>query len=211
MDNYYGKYAIGKPTSKEEVGRLLGADNIIGDVYKVITELKNGIYQAKVVNRFGNIPAVFNDEVSRELALNEAKSFKTYAILTCVGFTQTEGDGEYWAEFAIISFPESEIEKFSVYVNEISKAVKNHKRPEIDLEANEVNQILENEGHFVSNVTHPKIEKKKGQVILKSQVKLSDKLIEEGRNRNPGCFIFGWLFLLAVVGLIVLVFMKVFS
>ena len=209
MDNYYGTYAIGTPTSKEEAGRLLGADNIIGDVYKVVCNINDGNHEAKVVNRFGNSPAVFDAQVSRELALNEAKGFRTYAILTCVGFTQNEGDGDYWAEFAVVSFPKGEIETFSVYVDEVSQAIINHKRPEVDLSADEVQQIILNEGHFVSNTTHPKLEKKKGQVILKSQVKLSDKLVEQGRKKNPGCYIFGWLFLLAFVALIVLLIMKV--
>ena len=209
MDTYYATYAIAKPTSKEEAGRLLGADNIIGDVYKVVTKIKGGSHEAKVVNRFGNTPAVFDADVSRQLALNDAKGFKTYAVLTCVGFTQTEGDGDYWAEFAVVSFPESELETFSVYVDEVSQAVKNNKRPEVDLAADEVQQIIENRGHFISNTTHPKLEKKKGQVILKSQVKLSDKLVEQGRKKNPGCYIFGWLFLLAFIALIVMVIMKV--
>ena len=209
MDNYYGKYAISKPTSKEEAGRLLGADNIIGDVYKVVCSINNGNHEAKVVNRFGNIPAVFDEGVSRELALNDAKGFRTYAVLTCVGFTQTKGDGDYWAEFAVVSFPKSDIKTFSVYVEEVSQAVKNHRRPEVDLGIDEVQQIIVNDGHFVSNTTHPKLEKKKGQVILKSQVKLSDKLVEQGRKKNPGCYIFGWLFLLVFIALIMLVVMKV--
>ena len=209
MDNYYATYAIAKPTSKEEAGRLLGADNIIGDVYKVVCEIKGGKNVAKVVNRFGNTPAVFNEEVSRQLALNDAKGFRTYAVLTCVGFTQDESEGNYWAEFAIVSFPDSELETFSVYVDEVSQAVKDHRRPEVNLGSEEVKKVIENKGRYVSTSTHPKLEKKKGQVILKSQVKLSDKLVEQGRKKNPGCYIFGWLFLLAVVALIVLIIMKV--
>ena len=208
MDNYYGTYAIGKSTSKEEAGRLLGADNIIGDVYKVECDIIDGKHEARVINRFGDAPVVFNYRVSRELSLNKSKGFKTYAILTCVGFTQNEGDGNYWAEFAIISFPECHLEIFAVYVDEVSKAVKNNRRPEVELSAEDVQQIISSKGKFVPNKVHSKIEKKKGQVILKSQVKLSDKLIEQGRQKNPGCYIFGWGFLLFLIVLIVFLIKK---
>lgn len=209
MDNYYAKYVIGTTTSKEEAGKLLGADNIIGDVYKVVTKLNESDHIAKVVNRFGDSPIKFDYCVSKEIALNEAKGFQTYAILTTVGFLQKEGEGDYFAEFIIISFPKSELNIFSVYVDEISSAVKKHQRPEVDLRASEVEEIIINKGHFISKKSHPRLEKKKGQVILKSQVRLSDKLVEQGRKKNPGCYIFGWLFLLATVALVVLLIMKV--
>lgn len=211
MDNYFGTYAIGKATSKEEAGKLLGADNIIGDVYKVGTKLSDGKHVARVINRFGNSPVDFCEDISREIALCEAKGFITYAILTCVGFTQIKNDGEYWSEFIIISFPEKDLDIFSVYVENLSNEVKNYKRPEVDLKAEEVEEIIKNKGNYVSLTQQPKLDKIKGQVILKSRVKLSEKLIEQGRKKNPGCYIFGWLFLLAAVALIILIIKAIFK
>lgn len=211
MDTYFGTYAIGKPTTKEEAGRLLGADNIIGDIYKIVTEMNDGKHVAKVLNRFGNTPCKFDEEISKQLSLNEAKGFRSYVILTCVGFTQREGEGEHWAEFAIISFPDSEIDTWSVFVDEVSKAIKNDKRPEIDLSLEDVQNIIDRKGHFVPTTQHPKIEKKRGRIILKSRVKFTDKMIEHGRNKNPGCYILGWVFLLAVVALIVFLIKRIFN
>ena len=211
MDNYYGTYAIGKATSKEEAGKLLGADNVIGDVYKVETRLTDGKHVARVINRFGNSPVEFSEGISREIALCETKGFVTYAILTCVGFTQIKNDGEYWAEFIIISFPKKDLDIFSVYVDNLSKEVKDYKRPEVDLKAEEVEEIIKNKGDYISLTQHSKIDKIKGQVILKSRVKLSEKLIEQGRKKNPGCYIFGWLFLLVVIALIILIVKAIFK
>lgn len=211
MDTYFGTYTIGKPTTEEEAGRLLGADNIIGDIYKIVTEMKDGKHVAKVLNRFGNTPCQFNEEVSKQLSLNEAKGFRNYAILTCVGFTQNEQEGEHWAEFAVISFPESEIETWSVFVDEVSKAVKNDRRPEVDLSLDDVLNVISQKGHFVPTSQHPKIEKKRGRIILKSRVKLTDKMIEQGRNKNPGCYVLGWVFLLAAVALIVFLIKRIFN
>ena len=211
LDNYFGTYAIGKPTTKEEAGRLLGADNIIGDIYKIVTDMKDGKHLARVVNRFGNTPCYFNNEFSKQLSLNEAKGFRNYAILTCVGFTQNEKEGEHWAEFAIISFPENEIRTWSVFVDEVSKEVKKDRRPEVDLSIEDVQTVIQNKGHFLPTSQHPKIEKKRGQIILKSRVKLTDMMIEQGRKKNPGCYIVGWMFLLGTVALIVLMIKNIFN
>ena len=45
--------------------------------------------------------------------------------------------------------------------------------------------------------------REKGTVILKSRQKVSEKLIEQGRQKNIGCYIVSWLFLLGVVALLV--------
>ena len=210
-EDYLGKYVIAKPTSKEEAGKLLGSDNIIGDVYKVVNALEGTTHTSKVLNRFKDSPAFFDEDISRELSLNEAKGMITYAILTCVGFTQIGNDGDYWAEFIVISFPKKDIDIFSVYIDEVSKAIKNNKRPKVDLSQAEIKEVINNEGKYISSSKHPQIEKKKGQVVLKSRVKLTDKMVEEGRKRNPGCFIFGWLFLLLFVTFLVFVSMKIFN
>ena len=173
--------------------------------------MKDGKHLARVVNRFGNTPCYFNKEVSKQLSLNEAKGFRNYAILTCVGFTQNKKEGEHWAEFAIISFPEIEIKTWSVFVDEVSKAVKKDRRPEVHLSLTDVQNIINNKGCFVPAAQHPKIEKKRGQIILKSRVKLTDRLIEQWRKKNPGCYIVGWMFLLGTVALIVLMIKNIFN
>lgn len=211
MDNYFATYTIATPSLKEEAGKLLGADNIIGDIYKVTTKIQGTRHVAKAVNRFSDSPVQFNEEISKKLSLNEAKDMITYAILTCVGFTQKGNDGNYWAEFILVSFLKKEIETFSVYVDELSKAIKNNKRPKVDLSSNEVEQIIINKGKYISSSKEPQIEKKNGQVILKSRVKLSDTLIEQGRKKNPGCYIFGWVFLLGFIALLIYILKTIFN
>ncbi len=205
MENYYATYTIATPTSKEEAGKLLSADNIIGDVYKVVTEISGTKHEAKAVNRFGDSPVQFNQEVSKELSLNEIKGMMTYAILTCVGFIQEEKDGNYWAEFIVISFPKNQLNIFVNYVDEISKAIKKNRRPNVNLSQSEITEVINNNGKYISSSKQPQIKKAKGQVILKSRVRLTDSLVEQGRKKNPGCYIFGWLFLLGFIALLIFI------
>lgn len=211
MDNYYGKYVVGLPTSSEEAAKLMNADNVIGDIYKIKCEMKDGQHRAVVINRFGDSPCYFKPTLSRELALNEAKGFITYAILTIVGFTTSDTGENYWAEFALISYPKFNQETFSIFIKEVSKAIKSDKRVEVDLTKDQLDLVIKNNGHFVPTTIHPKPKKKRGQVILKSRVKLTDKMVEQGRKKNPGCYVLGWVFLLAVVALFVLLVKTIFN
>lgn len=210
MDNYFGKYVRGFAVNSEQAAKLMNADNIIGDIYKVKCEMVNGKHRAVVLNRFGETPVFFDSETSREIAINQAKGFLTYAILTLVGFTTKHSEEEedssenYWAEFAVISFPDLEKEAFTRFVEIISKSVKKNRRPEVALSEEDIKKVISSNGDFLPVATHPKPEKVKGQVLMKSRVSLTEMMVEEGRKKNPGCYIFGWLFLLVFVALFIL-------
>lgn len=209
MDNYFGKYAIATPASKEEAAKLLNSDNVIGDIYDVICTQEDG-HRAYVLNRFNDKPAYFNKDDSRTLAVNEAAGMVSKAILTLVGFTEGAGnETNYWAQFALISYPKSKEEIYKNYVAKVSDSIKHDRRPEVALSAAEVRELEDANGHWRSDKVVPLPEKKKGTAFIKTHVSLSDKMVEEGRKNNPGCYIFGWAGLLAVVGLFVLLIAKI--
>ena len=75
-------------------------------------------------------------------------------------------------------------------------------RPEVDLGEQGVKQILESNGTWSPAKTVPLPTKKPGTVIMKGRRKMSEKLIEQGRKGNKGCYVVSWVFILAVVALV---------
>ena len=66
-------------------------------------------------------------------------------------------------------------------------------RPEVDLGEQGVKQILESNGTWSPAKTVPLPTKKPGTVIMKGRRKMSEKLIEQGRKGNKGCYVVSWV------------------
>lgn len=206
VDIFYGKYVIGKATSKISGGELLSADNIIGDVYDIVCEYNNGIYITYARNRFNKKPCYFDEDVSRETYILKNKGFRLFAILTLVGFTYSddEENSNYWAEFALIGFKESDNDIFLPFVeaftNEIDKGV----RPTLDFSNENIKEIQDG-NYSVLNSKQPLPKKEKGTVFMKTHRKISEKFIEMGRKKKLGCYLVSILFLFVIVIVVFLI------
>lgn len=205
IDNFYGKYVIAQAISTNAGGELLSADNVIGDVYDIRCEIENGEYKAYTQNRFGKSPCCFNSDVSRETYLLKNKGYRLFAILTLVGFTYSDNQKEsnYWGEFAIICFNKVDSEIFLPFIDAFTKEIDKGNRPTLDLSKENYKQIKEGDYSVLSNrVSLPK--KNKGTVFMKTHRKISEKLIELGREKNFGCYIVSICFLFVLVFVIIL-------
>lgn len=206
IDNFYGKYVIAKATSKNSGGELLSADNIVGDVYDIVCEYENGVYKAFIRNRFNQTPCYFNEDVSRETYILKNKGFRLFAILTLVGFTYSDDkdNSNYWAEFAVIGFKESDNDVFlpfiEAFTNEIDKGI----RPTLDLTNENIKEIQVGDFSVLSN-REPLPKKEKGTVFMKTHRKISEKFIEMGRNKKLGCYLVSILFLFVIVIVVFLI------
>lgn len=199
MNNYYGKYKIAYPFDSNSAAKLISADNIIGDIYKVTIDRKDDSHLAYVTNRFKQTPAYFDEETSRELAIAKAKDMNIYAILSIVGFSESENKSQYWAEFAIIGFPKSKKDCFDSFVLNLASSIKNGKRLNIELSDNDFEKVLKTNGDYLPTTKFPFPDKRQGTVFLKKSISLKEKLIEQARNKNIGCSIVGWIFLLLII------------
>lgn len=212
MDNYFGTYAIATPSSKDEAAKLINSDNVIGDIYDVVCETVDGQHRAYVLNRFNDKPCYFKKELSRTLAVNEASGLETKAFLTLVGFTEgVNEETNYWAQFAIISYPKAKVEIYKKFCEVISDSLKHNRRPDVDLNAKEVETLEAANGDWRPDKVVPLPEKKKGTAFIKTRVSLTDQMVEQGRKNNPGCYIFGWGFMLLIIALFVFLTAKVFG
>ena len=202
MEHYFGTYRAFETTSKKDAAVLLGADNIVGDVYDIELELQDGTHKAWLVNRFNQKVAFFDPNFSRQLSIQRAGGHTLKAVLSFVAFTESTG---YWGEMAVICYSPQHEAAFTRFIENVGKKMGEGKRLRVDLGAEAVRRVIESDGAWVPEQTVP-LPKKKGTVIVKDSRSMNDKLIEQGRKGNVGCYALSWAFIIAVVaGVIFLV------
>ena len=204
QDQFFGTYYQFETASKKDAGLLLGADNLVGDVYDIVFKKDNNTTTAWLHNRFGQEVGFFDQEKSRELSLLSAKDWQVKAILSFVAFTESPQPGFYWGECAIIAWSYSINEPMQKFIEKTAKRIGEGVRPNLDFGKQGIQQIVESDGTWQPSKTIPLPAKKPGTVIMKSHLKLSEKMIEQGRKGNKGCYVISWAFLLALVALVVI-------
>ena len=200
-ERYFGTYARFDTKSKKDAAALLGADNLVGDTFDIEFHTEGGASIAWMKNRFGALIGFFDPAFSRQLSILEARGWKLQAILSFVAFTDRPEPGHYWGQAALIGFDPSLEQAFDPFVSAVSKRLMEGIQPEIDLGEQGVDQIVESQGAWQPKKTVPLPKKENGTVIMKSRRKFSEKLIEQGRKGNKGCYAVSWIFLLLLVAL----------
>lgn len=199
MERYFGSYQKIEPSSKKEGTLLLSADNIIGDSYEIIFD--GDLAWAK--NRFGARVGHFTIDFSRQLRVLNARGWKFIALLSLVALAQEPEPGTYWAEMAVLCLEpqyESSITEFS---KNISSMLAEGIRPEINLGEQAISKVIESNGTWKPDMRSSRPKSENGTVIMKSQRKMSESLIEKGRAGNIGCYIVSIAFIIVVIGEII--------
>lgn len=202
VSDYFGRYADFQTASKKEAGQLLGADNMIGDVLSIHCGMEQGEHRAWLENRFGQRIGFFDAAFSRELSLVAARGLQMRAVLSFIAFTDHPDDGYYWGQVALVCYPEAQEKAFEAFIAQVSKRMGDNVRTAVDLGPEAVDRIIESEGSWIPSQTIPMPAKEKGTAIIKNRRSMTDKLIETGRSGNKGCFIASWIFLLALVAVL---------
>lgn len=211
MADYFGKYLRFYTVSKKEAGLLLSADNMIGDVDRIDLRMEEGKHVAWLVNRFDKEIGYFDAHDSRELALVKANGAELRAILAFVAFTESADDGQYWGEAAVIGVDPMDSGSFETFVGNVSDKMASGVRIQVDLGKDGVRNVVDSNGNWLPKQIVPLPENEKGTAILKKQRRVTDRLIEQGRAGNKGCYIASWALMLATVALIVYAIVAVFN
>lgn len=207
----------------------MSADNLIGDCYDIQIELTDGTHRAWLVNRFEQRIGCFNSDFSRKLSLLSANGLTLKALLSLVLYTEdrsendegTKTGGEhaasaaeyqnvsretsgYWGEMAVICFRQSDSNAFENFLRGISGKLQEGVRPRIDFDSTGFDRIIQSSGTWLPEQNAAKFTTQKGTVIMKSHRTLSDKLIEQGRQGNRGCYAISWAFIAIVLALVIL-------
>lgn len=203
MPKYFGEYADFETTSKKDSGLLIGADNMVGDVYDIKVEIKDGVHVGWLDNRFDQRIGYLDPDTSRQISLMAADGMVCKAILSFVAFTSVPDEGHYWGQVGIICYNPAYAAEFETFIKGVSEKISEDIRPKLDFESEGVNKIIESGGTWIPSQTISLPDTNKQMSIIKRKRKISDKMIEQGRAGNKGCYVVSWIFLLAVVALIV--------
>lgn len=196
---YFGTYARFDTASKKDAAVLLGADNLVGDVFDIEFVTEDGVRTAWMKNRFGAMVGFFEPGTSRDLSLCEARGFRMQALLSFIAYSESPEPGEYWGEAAIICYDPEDAEAFECFTGNIAARMMDGIRPEVDLGEQGYAKVVESKGTWKPTKTVSLPSKQAGVAILKTRRSVSEKMIEQGRKGNKGCYILSWVFLLALI------------
>lgn len=197
---YAGSYERFTTPSKNDASILLGADCLVGDRFSIEFETTSSGTRAWMVNKFGARTGYFSPDVSRQLQIYQARGWKLTALLSFVAYTDSPDPGEYWGDAALICYdPRNHAEAFELFISSIGKLMQDSIRPDVALGADGVSHIIESNGTWLPNVRIELPKKEQGMAVLKRRRKLSERLIEQGRAGNKGCYAISWIFIALIV------------
>lgn len=199
MDQYFGTYQTFETVSKKDAAVLLGADNLVGDRYTIEIELDGDAHKAWLISRFDQRIGFFDGNFSRRLNILKANGLELTAILSFVAYTDMPEPGHYWGEMAVIAYNPAHKEAFERFITTVCTRMFDNVRTRVNFDAEGVERIISSGGSWVPEQTVPMPSKKKGTVIMKSKRSVSEKLIEQGRKGNKGCYVVSWAFIIALV------------
>lgn len=200
---YFSMYARFETESKEDAAAFLGADNIIGDAFSIEQEYVDGKRTAWIVNPFGKRMGTIDEKTAEKVDLCNAKGWNTVALLALVAFTEKPEPGLYWGQVLIISYdPEYEV-AFSTFIENVGKQLGEGIRPDVSLGRDSLKKVIETQSEWVPSGRVPFPNKNKGTAWVKTQRTGTERLVKQARKGNKGCTVVSWIFLLAVVALIV--------
>ena len=199
MDQYFGTYQTFETVSKKDAAVLLGADNLVGDRYTIEIELDGDAHKAWLISRFDQRIGFFDGNFSWRLSILKANGLELTAILSFVAYTDMPEPGHYWGEMAVIAYNPAHKEAFERFITTVCTRMFDNVRTRVNFDAEGVERIISSGGSWVPEQTVPMPSKKKGTVIMKSKRSVSEKLIEQGRKGNKGCYVVSWAFIIALV------------
>lgn len=204
--SYEGFYARFEAMNKSAGSLLMGPDNIVGNDYLIEFRTDEGRTVVWIRNKFNAEIGFFDVEGSRKIQLAHARGQMIRVLLSFVAYSDLPDPGLYWGEMAVFCFNPAYEKEMGAFVDRIALRLAEGVRPAISFGNSSVKKIFE-QPEWIPSDTVPFPKKEKGMAILKDHQSMSEKMIEQGRARNKGCYVVSWIFIAAVViGIALVVF-----
>ena len=204
--SYEGFYARFEAMNKSAGSLLMGPDNIVGNDYLIEFRTDEGRTVVWIRNKFNAEIGFFDVEGSRKIQLAHARGQMIRVLLSFVAYSDLPDPGLYWGEMAVFCFNPAYEKEMGAFVDRIALRLAEGVRPAISFGSSSVKKIFE-QPEWIPSDTVPFPKKEKGMAILKDHQSMSEKMIEQGRARNKGCYVVSWIFIAAVViGIALVVF-----
>lgn len=199
MDQVYeGFYARFETDSKAQGSLLMGPDHIVGDDYGVYFKTEDGRVVACLRNKFGAESGYFDVDASRKLQLANAREQKIRALLSYVAYSDEPDPGLYWGQMAVFCYSPRYAEEIDGFIDRVAAKIGGGIRPAIDLGSQAVDKLLDDPS-WMPTETMPLPQKEVGMAVLKDHRTMSEKMIEQGRAGNKGCYAVSIVFIVIAV------------
>lgn len=205
-DRYTGSYIRFETQGEQAATALMGADNLVGDRYSIDVRDEGDKHRAVLVNRFGADVGYLDARGVRDVQLAQARGWQTVALLSYVAFTQGTGEdnpSHYWGEMAVIAYDPKISEPMEVFLDELSKRMADGARPQVDFGEQAVEQLVSSGGTWFPSDRAPRPKLQKGSSLIKDHRTPNERLIEQSRKGNIGCYIAGYAFIGILLALVI--------
>ena len=196
--DFEGFYARFETYTKKDAGILMGADVLVGDEFSVKFEQNETGLKAALYDKFDTRIGYFEESTTRQLRLYEARGWTTRVFLAFLAYSDHPEPGCYWGQMAVLSYPSECSDLLEKFVQKTAAKLAEGKRVDVNIGTQGIKNLIESNGEWFTSATLPKIKFDTGTVMMKSSRSLSEKLVEQGRAKNPGCYIVSWVFIIGV-------------
>lgn len=195
--DYYATYCRFNAETTDESALLFGADCSVGDVWEITIPSADGVTCAALVNRFGATVGHLDADMTEQVQLAQARGWEVHAILASVYLTDVSEGADYWGEVVVMCFTPNT--PFETFLHTVANALAEGARPTVDLGKSGIAHVMESNGDWLPETRVPKITVPEGSALVKDARTFNERVVEQARQRNPGCLAVGWLFIAALV------------
>ena len=205
-DCYFGVYAHITVPSKNYSGTLMSADTLIGDPLTLDFRTCDGVSQIWVSNRFGGELGYLDPAVSRRISMYSVRNWSINVVLSLVAYSEDSDGGHYWGEAAVMCYDPKYSDSFVLFTKKVVERLQDGTRPDVALSEQEATNLVKSNGEWFPKKTMSL--PTSGTVVMKSRLSISEKMIEQGRARNPGCYVLNFIFIIAFIAVVALIVVK---
>lgn len=198
-DRYFGTYHRFKTASKDAGGALMSADNLVGGTFAIEFDHDDTGQVAWLVNPFGKRVGFFDGAFSRTLQVYAARGFALTAVLSYVAFRNAPSPGEYFGECAVMAYDPADAAAFERFADAVAARMADGTRTKVDLGPEAAERVASSGGAWLPKQTVPMPQAESGVVVMKARQSALDKVVEQGRAGNKGCYAASVLIMAVVV------------
>lgn len=210
MERYEGFYARFDTPSKQVGSLMMGADDLVGNAYAVSLKNEDGRMVAWVANKFGDERGFFDEQTSQAIQLALARGQEVQALLAYVAYSDEPEPGIYWGEMAVFCFDPLMGDTIRPFIDRVGQRLGEGVRPKISLGTDGLRKLGEDPAWMPSE-NLPLLKMPKGSAVIKDHLSIGDKMVEQGRARNKGCYAISWIFIIALVALLAFLGLSIFG
>ncbi|MCF0231897.1 MAG: hypothetical protein HUJ63_06460, partial [Enterococcus sp.] len=207
--NFFASYVRFFAGEAKNAAYLMGPDNAVGDMLHFETVSTPNALVTEILNRFDKKIGILEPQDSHDIRILEEKDWQIFGLLDYVA-VHTEVKTNYCAGVLLLAAPNKYSESLENFTMLLSSELSEGKRLDALLSPSEQKEMFANNGEFLPTRRRA-LEKEENFKYLKTEASLKEKIYEQGRQKNPGCYIVSISFLVLIAAGLIFLLLKFLS